>query len=466
MTQISDHTQIFAKIVERTLADMLGITTDEIRPVEETMSVVTAKNFIVSIYYTGTVYGEYLLAMDEETAARALGLPTPVAEDSRQEVRDEICDALAELLNTVVGESIVHLHKSYAKLTVTAPRIYFGSIRYPKFRTGKVTIATAVGPIECHFCLDLMRLDLATSYSEAMESLLEVNSKLKEANRHLAEQQAQLVHTERLASVGILASGVAHEINNPLFYVDANLNSLEDYIQVIESTLRLYEKLCESLQGIDGLWSDDIRRIQLENQEHEIEFVMEDTKQLLRETQQGITRIKQIVQGLRDFSQIDRQGMIQADMNVVTENACALLTGELPKDCQVEWHLADELPKVVCNAAEIGQVIAGVLVNASQACALCEEKRQFTIWVRTEASDTGVTVSIEDNGHGIAAEHLDHVFEPFFTTRPEGVGTGLGLSIAYGIVRRHQGSISISSQVGKGTKVSIRLPLTLESAAV
>jgi signal transduction histidine kinase len=193
---------------------------------------------------------------------------------------------------------------------------------------------------------------------------------------------------------------------------------------------------------------------------------MEDTKQLLRETQQGITRIKHIVQGLRDFSQIDRQGMIQADMNVVTENACALLTGELPKDCQVEWHLADELPKVVCNAAEIGQVIAGVLVNASQACALCEEKRQFTIWVRTEASDTGVTVSIEDNGHGIAAEHLDHVFEPFFTTRPEGVGTGLGLSIAYGIVRRHQGSISISSQVGKGTKVSIRLPLTLESATV
>lgn len=466
MTAIIDQTTLFARLTARALADMFCHECECAPEVEQTNSVSTDKSFIVSIYYTGTVYGEYLLAMDEETAARIIGLELPVTASERLGVRDEICDAVAELLNTVVGEAIVHLQKSYAKLTVTAPRIYFGAIRYPKFRTGKMTLSTSCGPIECHFCLDLMRLDLATSYSEAMESLLEVNAKLKEANRHLAEQQAQLVHTEKLASLGILASGVAHEINNPLFYVNANLNSLEDYVQVIESSLRLYTRLCDSLQGIEGLWNEEIRVIQHAQQEQDLEYVMEDTKQLLAETQQGVTRIKQIVQGLRDFSQIDRRGMIHADLNVIAENASVLLQGQLPANCRIDWKLTQELPKIVCNAAEIGQVINGVLLNAVQACALSPHTREFSIVISSEVSDSEVTITIEDNGHGISPEDLSRVFEPFFTTREEGVGTGLGLSIAYGIIRRHQGSISINSQLGQGTKVAIRLPLTPESSLV
>ena len=328
MTQISEQTRDFASILERNLSDMFEVATDTIDAVEEAASVDTQKSFIVSIYYTGTVYGEYLLAMDEATAARAIGIDTPIDDDNRQSVRDDICDALAELLNTVVGEAIVGLQKSYAKLTVTAPRIFFGSIRYPHFRTGRTTLHTSSGEIECHFCLDLMRLDLATSYNEAMDSLLEVNEKLKQANRHLAEQQAQLVHTEKMASVGILASGVAHEINNPLFFIDANLKSLEDYIDVIESTLKLYEKLCESLQGLEGLVSEEWKQIQ--DDEEDIEFVMNDTKQLLGETQHGIHRIKGIVQGLRDFSQIDRDGQVHADLNVLSQTAHALLPNNCP----------------------------------------------------------------------------------------------------------------------------------------
>ncbi|MCA9176265.1 MAG: chemotaxis protein CheX [Planctomycetales bacterium] len=466
MPQIIEQTQTFARIAGRNLADMFGIEPEAVSEVTETPSVVTSKSFIVSIYYTGTVYGEYLLAMDEETAARVIGFEDPICDENRDELRDEICDALCELLNTVVGESIVHLQSSHAKLTVTPPRSFFGALRYPKFRTGRATLETSAGAIECHFCLDLMRLDLATSYAEAMSSLLEVNAKLKEANRHLAEQQAQLVHTEKMASVGILASGVAHEINTPLFFVDANLGSLEDYVQVIESTLRLYERLCESLQGVEGLWTEELRKIQVESEEQDIEFVVEDTKQLLRESQQGIARIKDIVQGLRDFSQIDRSGLADVDLNVLAENAYALLAGELPENCRVEWQLDSRIPRVVCNAAEIGQVVTGVLLNAGQACRHCDAEREFSIAIRTDVSDAAVTVTIEDNGHGIAPENLDRVFEPFFTTRDEGDGAGLGLSIAYGILRRHQGSIGISSRQGSGTRVTIRLPLSLETAAV
>jgi two-component system, NtrC family, sensor kinase len=459
MTNILEHTENFGEVAARTINDMFGV--DIVRRTEplESSSVATSKTFLVSIYYTGTVYGEYLLAMDESTAAKICGIEEPISQDNRDEVRETICDAMAETLNTIVGEAIVHLQRSFAKLTLTAPRIFLGEVRYPKFRTGLTTLCTTAGDIECHFCLDLMRLDLATSYQEAMGTLIDVNAKLKEANRHLAEQQAQLVLTEKMASVGILASGVAHEINNPLFFVDANLTTLGEYIAVIESILNLYDRLCESLHGADGRWTEELKLIHEENQEQDIEFVMEDTKQLMRESRDGIARIKNIVQGLRDFSQVDRGGFSEADLNVIAENACALVASTLPQHCRLEKQFA-ELPKLVCNAAEIGQVVASILINAGQAI-----NGSGSISLRSESTDSNVILIAEDNGRGIDPKHIDHIFEPFFTTREEGAGTGLGLSIAYGIVQKHNGSISVHSTLGEGTKVTVRLPLVHEPAA-
>lgn len=453
MNKIIDYTRTFSEVTSQTLVDMFGVETTSQSEIEESSSVETDRSFIVSLYYTGSVYGEYLLALDESTAAGIIGLDSEITDENRDEVREEFCDALSETLNTIVGESIVHVQETHPKLTLTAPRIIFGKIKYPQFKTGRTVIQTDAGPIECHFCLDLMRLDLATSYDEAMETILGVNEQLKAANRNLAEQQAQLVHTERMASVGILASGVAHEINNPLFFVDANLTALTDYVSTIESVMGLYEQLKDSLEGCSGTWNKQLDSIREETDEQDLEFVMEDTKQLMSETRQGIGRIREIVQSLKDFSQAERVGSAEADVNVIVENSCGLFANDLPEGCVIEKHF-DDLPKLVCNAAEIGQVLATLILNAKQAIA-----KDGCIVVTSRATKSDVILTVEDNGDGIPDEHIEHIFEPFYSTKPEGEGSGLGLSIAYGLVHKHNGSISITSENGAGTKATITLPI-------
>jgi signal transduction histidine kinase len=452
MTNIDRHASHFARTACRSIVDMFGIPEPLCSDVIQTHSVQTDKKFIVSIYYTGTVYGEYLLAMDEQTAAQIIGIEEPITDENLDDVREQICDAMSETLNTIVGESITDLQATYAKLTITAPRLIFGQIRYPQFQTGKACLSTVAGEIECHFCLDLMRLDLATSYSEALDSLLDVNTKLKDANRHLAEQQAQLVHSAKMASVGVLASGVAHEINNPLFFVDANLTTLIDYIKVIDSAIALYDSLCESLGCKDGVCPQELNQLQSAYAEHDLAFVIEDTKELVHETREGVARIKRIVQGLKDFSQVDRAGFNLTSINQIAESTCDLIGPQLPAECVLTRNFAD-VPSIACNGGEIAQAIAGVLLNAGQSLG---ESGKITL--ETVATETSVLIVVEDNGCGIAREELEHVFEPFYTTKPIGEGIGLGLSIAYGIFEKHQGAISIESQVGQGTKVTMRLP--------
>ena len=454
MRQLNNHTQLLQTITQRVLGDMFGLTDITCSDVVETDSVVTKKTFIISIYYTGTVYGEYLLALDEETAARVIGAELPINEENREHIRSEISDAFSETLNMIVGEALVNLQATYAKLTLTPPRVYFGEIRYPKFRTAKAVLHTAVGQIECHFCLDLMRLDLATSYDEALTSLLEVNSKLKAANEHLAEQQAQLVHSEKMASIGMLASGVAHEINNPLFFVDANLKTLNDYMTIIDSMIGLYENLCASVKTTDDGLESALAAVRAESEDHDLDFVLQDTQHLVAETRDGVSRIKTIVKGLKEFSHVDVGAATEADVNSIIENSVALVAHELQDRCTIERD-CQNIPKVVCHTGEIGQVLINMLLNAGQAI-----RGNGCIKLQSFATETDVVVVIEDNGQGISSSDLDRIFDPFFTTKPVGKGVGLGLSISYGIIRKHNGSISVESEVGRGTKFTVRLPLS------
>ena len=459
MRQLIENAAVFQSTAKRVLMDMFGLETTETTEVVESVAVKTSKSFIVSIYYTGTVYGEYMLAMDEETAAKILGIDEPITDLNRSEVQEQFCDAFSEILNMVVGECLVHLQATYAKLTLTPPRVFFGKIRYPNFRTGRSVLHTPAGEVECHFCLDLMRLDLATSYNDALASLLDVNSKLKQANEHLAQQQAHLVHSEKMASVGMLASGVAHEINNPLFFVESNLTTLNDYITIIESMISLYENLCVSVNSPDLDMLSALAAVRAESQGKDLDFVLEDTQQLVAETREGVSRIKSIVKSLKEFSHVDVGGVTDADLNLIVENSIALISHELTDRCEV---LVDcqNLPKVVCNAGEIGQVLIHMLVNASHAI---QDSGQ--IRVRSYAEESEVFLVIEDSGQGIDPSDLSHIFDPFFTTKPVGKGVGLGLSISYGIIRKHNGSISVESEVGRGTKFTIRLPVSSNTLA-
>ena len=451
--QITEHTTEFRNITGAVLEDMFGVGTSEVGPAEEQNSVTTQRTFIVSLHYTGTVFGEYLLAMDEETAARIIGIEDPITDENRDEIRDDICDAMSETLNTIVGQAIVGLQKEYSKLTMTAPRVYFGNIRYPQFRTGSTWVETEFGRVECCFCLDLMRLSLAESYDEAMKSILEINEKLKEANRHLAEQQAQLVQSEKLASVGMLAAGVAHEINTPLAFVSSNLSALNEYIEVMETSIGMYQKLINSIGGAVTIPEDD--------NDEDIDFVLDDTKELLSETKNGADRIERIVQSLKDFSHVDGGGNAQADFNVLIQNALTMMKQDIADTCTMELNLED-LPEITCNPGEIGQVLVNLIQNALHAF----DKDENRLKISTVAADAGVTAIIEDNGCGIDYVTLSRVFDPFFTTKEIGKGTGLGLSISHGIVQRHGGSISIDSKPGSGTKVALRLPLAQSPVAV
>ncbi|MEM9644287.1 MAG: ATP-binding protein [Planctomycetota bacterium] len=459
MSSLLPHTDRFVDVTAQTIHDVFGIKAVSSEPSVETPTLQTDKSLLVTVQYTGSVYGEYVLAMDEETAARLLGMDETIDDDNRDSVREDIGDALSETLNLIVGTSIVDLQKSHSKLTLTAPRLIFGNVRYPAFKTARGVLGTPAGPIECHFCLDRMRLDLATSYDEAMDSLLEVNDNLRQANERLAQQQAQLVHTEKMASVGILASGVAHEINNPLFFVDSNLHTLDDYVEILKSTLDLYNKLSQSVLDEDGRWIEQMDAIRNENDDQDLEFVLDDTKHLMEETRLGVRRIKAIVQSLKDFSQVDRGGMTQADLNLVVENTLLLIGKELPSRCEIETHL-ETLPPLVCNIAEIGQVVAGLILNAAQAI-----PNEGTITVHSGLEDEHVLIRVTDDGCGIESEHLDHLFEPFYSTKPEGDHPGLGLSIAYGIVQKHAGSINFQSKPGVGTEVTMRLPLARQLAS-
>lgn len=459
MRHLIENAAAFQATAKRVLMDMFGLETTKTTEVVESVAVKTSKSFIVSIYYTGTVYGEYLLAMDEETAAKILGIDESITDSNRTEIQEQFCDAFSEILNMIVGECLVQLQATYAKLTLTPPRVFFGKIRYPNFRTGCSVLHTPAGEVECHFCLDLMRLDLATSYNDALASLLDVNSKLKQANEHLAQQQAHLVHSEKMASVGMLASGVAHEINNPLFFVESNLTTLNDYITIIESMVSLYENLCVSVNSPDLDMLSALAAVRAESQGKDLDFVLEDTQHLVAETREGVSRIKAIVKSLKEFSHVDIGGVTDADLNLIVENSIALISHELSERCEVVVD-CQNLPKVVCNAGEIGQVLIHMLVNASHAI-----QGSGQIRVRSYAEDSEVFLIIEDSGQGIDPSDLSHIFDPFFTTKPVGKGVGLGLSISYGIIRKHNGSISVESELGRGTKFTIRLPVTNNTLA-
>jgi two-component system, NtrC family, sensor kinase len=458
MKQLLENTLHFRSSANRVLTDMFGLTDIAMSDAVETPTVETDKSFIVSIYYTGTVYGEYQLAMDQETAARILGIEGPIDDSNRELIQEQICDAFSEVLNMIVGESLVHLQSTYAKLTLTPPRVFFGRIRYPKFRTGRSILTTSCGTIECHFCLDLMRLDLATSYNDALQSLLEVNSKLKQANQHLAEQQSQLVHSEKMATVGMLASGIAHEINNPLFFVESNLSTLNDYVGVIESMVGLYENLCISVRSGAHDYQDALAALRNEGEQQDIEFVLQDTNALVKETREGVRRIKTIVKGLKDFSHTDIGGIADADLNQIINNTLSLVAHEWKDRCEFILD-SQELPRVVCNVGEIGQVLLHMILNAAQSI---DDKGKVAIATYALASDA--VIVIEDSGRGIPSDVLDRIFDPFFTTKEEGKGVGLGLSIAYGIIRKHNGSISVESKLGQGTKFTVRLPLLSQAA--
>jgi signal transduction histidine kinase len=264
---------------------------------------------------------------------------------------------------------------------------------------------------------------------------------LAEQNRALREAQAALVQQEKLASLGQLAAGMAHEINNPVAYVSNNLAVLR------RDALALLDLAAEYQAGRTAEAERQVAAIDLP-------YVRETLPRLFDTSLDGLRRVREIVRNLRDFARLDEAEFKEVDLNAALASTAEVLHHELSQR-QVELRTDFEaLPPVACHPGKINQVFLNVLRNAAQASA-----PGGIVEVRTLAQGEGVLIEVEDHGCGIQPEHLSRIFEPFFTTRPVGQGMGLGLSVSYGVVRYHGGTIEAESTPGRGSVFRIRLPL-------
>jgi PAS domain S-box-containing protein len=288
-----------------------------------------------------------------------------------------------------------------------------------------------------------------TGRKQAEQALERRNLDLEASNEKLAGAQTQLLQSEKMASVGQLAAGVAHEINNPIGYVRSNLTSLTQYWQKINSVLEAYEQLEAALPAVPPEWN----AVHTLKQRVELDYLRQDIVNLLDESVEGVTRVEKIVRDLRDFSHVDQAEWMPADIHDCIDSTLNVVWHELKYKGEVIKHYAD-LPLVQCLPFQLKQVFMNLLVNAAHAI-----ERQGTITIRTEREHDNVRISFADTGKGIEPACLKRIFEPFFTTKPIGVGTGLGLSVSYGIIQKHGGTINVASDVGKGTTFTIRLPI-------
>jgi signal transduction histidine kinase len=279
--------------------------------------------------------------------------------------------------------------------------------------------------------------------------------------------RAHVLQTEKMASIGQLAAGVAHEINNPMGFIHANLFQMTEYVTDLRQVWTRVEGLLKAVEGgDDALLERSASELAHVARELDVGFVLQDLGKAIRESQEGSERIRHIVQDLRDFSHQDTGERVLADINQCLDSTANIVWPMMKHLVKLSKDYA-ELPSVPCYPMQLKQVFMNLLVNAYQAIeeAAAEDARPGwigTVTLTTEATEEGVVVQIADTGAGIAAEHLDRIFDPFFTTKKVGAGTGLGLSTSFNIVRRHGGTLRVESRRGVGTTFRLQLPLLSE----
>jgi two-component system NtrC family sensor kinase len=289
----------------------------------------------------------------------------------------------------------------------------------------------------------------------AGERIIELEQALAAQNRALREAQAALVQTEKLASLGQLAAGMAHEINNPLSYITNNLAVLRRDIPAAFQVLDKYRAEKEQLRSVAP---EVVAEAERQEAEIELSYIRASLPRLFERSLDGLARVRDIVNNLRDFARLDEADIKETDLNAALQSTLEIALYEIKtKAIDLRTHFT-ELPPILCHSGKINQVFLNVLLNAVQA-----SQQGGAIEVRTRRDDAesggGVVIEVQDAGCGIKSEHLPHIFDPFFTTKPVGQGTGLGLSVSYGIIRDHGGSIEVESELDRGTLFRIRLPL-------
>jgi signal transduction histidine kinase len=307
-----------------------------------------------------------------------------------------------------------------------------------------------------HQELELWAQTLEQRVQKRTQEIQQKNQQLTELVETMKRIQEQLVHSEKMASLGQLVAGIAHEINNPVNFISSNISPLKQYITDVKEILHRYEDMEE-------LPPEQRADIETLKASLDFEFLLEDLDALIRDIETGATRIKDIVQDLRNFSRLDEAELKTIDIHQSLETTLNLLGHLYENRITVHRHYAD-IPQVECYAGQLNQVFMNILANAAQAF-----EAKGNVWITTSLdTNTGnpaqsprVHITFRDDGRGIPEDVLPKIFDPFFTTKDVGEGTGLGLSIAYGIIEKHRGDIRVHSRIGAGTEFHIEIPLKL-----
>ncbi len=416
---------------------------------------------------------EQLITVNDITYAKIqIGVSTQRIEQSIKETRQLAAGiAITEIVLVAFFSFIlgIYLTRQLKTLQDAARDICAGNY------TKKIDIKTndEIGKVALAFNQMMSTLNLSNertlSYQEELKELnksleervdnrtrktLEQKNKLESAYSQLQQTQVQLVESEKLASIGQLAAGVAHEINNPIGFVKSNLSSLESYINI-------YRTLIKEQQ-------DFINNVDLENHPHlkelffkiekyqnkeDIDFINNDIKSLIKESIAGTVRVSEIVKGLKVYARGSNEKLELCDIGACLEDALKIINNEIKYKCKIKKDIK-KLPLFNCNEVQMTQVFTNLIVNAAQAI-----KHVGVLTIKashnTSNKESNITISIEDNGEGISEANKAKLFDPFFTTKPVGEGTGLGLSISRGIIADHGGTISVESKEGVGTRFTI-----------
>ncbi|NHZ84061.1 ATPase [Massilia sp. CCM 8695] len=288
----------------------------------------------------------------------------------------------------------------------------------------------------------------ALACSEA--SLSQANAALTEMNEKFALAHVQLLQSEKMASIGQLAAGVAHEINNPIGYIISNFGTLETYLEKLFTMLGVYEGAEQLIGSLDALTRLKATRIELE-----MDLLREDIPAIVAESREGLSRIKDIVLSLKDFARLDSIPAWHFDnIHKGIDSTLKVINNEIKFRAEVIKEYGN-VRDIECVLPQLNQVFMNIIINAAHAM----PENGGKIKIRTYEDGDDAVVEISDNGNGISESDLSRIFDPFFTTKPVGKGTGLGLSIAYGIINSHRGKIIVDSAIGTGTTFRITLPL-------
>ena len=312
--------------------------------------------------------------------------------------------------------------------------------------------AIVLARVRSHLELALARRRLRDRNAE-LEELVEERTRdlLHEKHLVISGQESarnQLLHSEKLAAIGQLAAGVAHEINNPIAFVTSNLNTLAHYVDKLVTLADTWEPVDLTREA-----TNKPTDLQLARVEADLEFLKEDMGELLRESMDGLKRVRRIVQDLLEFSHVGEAEWQEVDFDACLDSTLNLVRNELKYRVTVEQEYGSP-PLVPCIPAQINQVILNLLMNAAQSI---EDKGRITI--RSGSDDREAWFEVQDSGHGMSEGTQRQIFEPFFTTKPVGKGTGLGLSLSYGIVSGHGGRIEVQSAENRGSTFRVCLPL-------